>query len=74
MSSKHPYLACKLAFKQLEQVEVAKVVGANLALKAILGVAQGTRHDASVADEDINPGLLIELLCKAGYAGQVCQV
>ena len=71
---KHPYLACKLPFKQLKQVEVAKVVGANLALKAILGVAQRARHDSSVADEHINPGLLTELLCKAGHAAEICQV
>ena len=53
---------------------MAKVVGANLALKAILGVAQRACHDCSVADEHINPGLLTELLCEAGHAAEICQV
>lgn len=74
MSINHLYLAGKLPFKQLKQIEVAKVVGANLALKAILGVAQRARHDSSIANEDINPGLLTELLCEAGHAAQICQI
>ena len=48
------------------------MVGANLALKAMLGVAQWACHDCSIADEDINPGLLSELLCEAGNTAQVC--
>lgn len=51
-----------------------EVVGTNLALKPIFGVAQGARHDASIADESIDPGLLTELLCEAGHTGEVCQV
>ena len=62
------YLSGQLVFKQLEKVEMAKVVGSNLAFETLSGVAQRTGHHSSIANEDINPWLLIELLCEAGYA------
>ena len=69
-----PDLSCQLGFQQLEQVEMAKMVGPNLAFKALHGVAQGACHDTRIADEGVYSGLLIQHFCKLCDAAEVCKV
>ncbi len=68
------YLLSELVHQQMCQLEMAKMVGSNLHLKAILGVALRTGHHTSIKEEDVYGRLRAKLFGQPMHTAQVCQI
>lgn len=68
------YLLSQLVHQQMCQLKMAKVVGSNLHLKAILGVALRTGHHTSIKEEEVYGRLGAKLFSQPMHTAQVCQI
>ena len=68
------YLLSELVKEQPGQLNMAKVVCANLQLKVILGYVLCASHYASIQDQKVNSFLKIQGFPQCLYTAQICKI